>query len=385
MLGGGICGVAAAAHLAEQGKRVLLLERSTIAAAASGRNSGVVQHPFDPVLVELHLETVALYRTVAAAGDGTFMLPDRPAGLLSVTHDPAVARAEALGIQASHPSLAATFLDPTAAHELEPMLAPDVAACRLDIGYPVGPATATRAYAAHARRLGVSIHEGVEAVPTLQGTRAVGVTTAEGRRIAAGDVVIAAGPWSPALGEPSGTWRPIVPVWGVVVTVGLPAVPRHVLEEAVSDIPMDEGGAETTTRSFSLVTAEGSTSLGSTFLPAEPSPQALVPALVERGRSFVPALGDARVGVVRACARPVTADGRPAIGLVPGREHLWIVAGHGPWGISTGPASGRLLADLVTGTRAAPPPALDPQRFATPPGDARPGDTSAIHAAHGST
>ena len=66
------------------------------------------------------------------------------------------------------------------------------------------------------------------------------------------------------------------------------------------------------------------------------------------------------------CARPLSLDGRPLVGRVPGTEGLWVAAGHGPWGISTGPASGRLLADLLDG-RVAAPPALDPRRFAPPP------------------
>jgi glycine/D-amino acid oxidase-like deaminating enzyme len=65
VIGGGIVGVSSAAHLAAAGRRVVLVERSDIAAGACGRNSGVVQHPFDPVLVELHLETLALYRALA--------------------------------------------------------------------------------------------------------------------------------------------------------------------------------------------------------------------------------------------------------------------------------------------------------------------------------
>ena len=59
---------------------MVLLERTEIAAGASGRNSGVVQHPFDPVLVDLHLETLALYRELAAVeGPGeAFALPLEP-------------------------------------------------------------------------------------------------------------------------------------------------------------------------------------------------------------------------------------------------------------------------------------------------------------------
>jgi glycine/D-amino acid oxidase-like deaminating enzyme len=367
VIGAGICGVAAATHLAEAGRRVLLLERSGIGAGASGRNSGVVQHPFDPVLVELHLETVERYRVVAAAGDGTFRLPPDPAGLLSVTHDAAVARSEAEAIAATHPALRPTYLDPVALQELEPTMAPGVAACRLEIGFPIGPATATRAYAAHAERAGVAIEVGVGARPWLEGARAAGVVTDDGRRIAAADVVIAAGPWSPALVDPSGAWRPITPLWGVVVTVELADPPRHVLEEAVSEIPIDDTGVEATAYSFSLVTAEGASSLGSTFLETEPEAATLVPDLVARGATFVPAITRAPTGTVRACARPLSRDGRPLVGRVPGLDGCWIIAGHGPWGISTGPASGRILADLLTGAVAGPPAALDPARFGSPP------------------
>ena len=87
VVGGGIVGVAAAAHLAETGRRVVLVERDEIGAGASGRNSGVVQHPFDPVLVDLHLDTVDRYRRLAERVGIDFRLPARPSGLLNVTHD----------------------------------------------------------------------------------------------------------------------------------------------------------------------------------------------------------------------------------------------------------------------------------------------------------
>src|SRR5688572_23885687 len=75
VIGGGIVGVSSAAHLAAVGRSVMLLERSEIAAGASGRNSGVVQHPLDPVLIGLHLETLALYRALAEIDRAGFTLP----------------------------------------------------------------------------------------------------------------------------------------------------------------------------------------------------------------------------------------------------------------------------------------------------------------------
>lgn len=369
VIGGGIVGVSAAAHLARTGRRVTLLERADLAAGASGRNSGVVQQPFDAALTDLHLETLDRYRELAEHGpDTTFRLPAEPAGLLLVTHDPAVAARLADDLVTAHPGLDPTFLAPGEARRVEPALGPDVAACRVAIGYPVAPAGATRATAAWAAELGVTIRTGVEARPWLADGRCRGAITGPGERIEAPDVVIAAGPWSPALVDPGGRWRPIRPLWGVVVLVELASPPAHVLEEA--EISIEPGQATdpvTAGIEFSLVTAAGASSLGSTFLPDEPDAAALVPAIAAHGARFVPAIAGARLGAVRACARPLSLDGRPLVGAVPGLDGLWIAAGHGPWGISTGPASGRLVADLIDGTVGAPPAAFDPARFGGPP------------------
>ena len=361
VIGGGIVGASAAAHLASAGRRVALVEREGIAAGASGRNSGVVQHPFDRVLVDLHLESLSLYRALEG-----FAMPAVPAGLLSVTHDVDGVRRMTDALMASHPDLRPTFLSPDAVQGLEPGIAPGVAACRLDIGYPVAPAAATTAYAAWAERLGVVVRLGSAAIVWRAGERVHGVVLADGERIPAADVVVAAGPWTPAVIDPTGSWRPIRSIWGVVVAVSLAEPPRHVLEEA--EISIEPGvDADDAGISFSLITAGGASSLGSTFLADEPDVAATVPRIVRHGSTFVPAVGAAPLGMPRRCARPLSLDGRPLIGRVPGAEGLWIAAGHGPWGISTGPASGRLIADLVDGRVAAPPKALDPARFGVPP------------------
>jgi glycine/D-amino acid oxidase-like deaminating enzyme len=285
-----------------------------------------------------------------------------------VTPDTELARRLAESLMVSHPGLSPTFLDPDAAHALEPALARDVAACGLAMGYPVAPAATTRAYAAWATRLGVEIRVGEHARPWLESGRLAGVESANGERLVAEDVVVAAGPWTPELIDRTGAWRPIRPLWGVVVGVALPQPPVHALEEAEIEPdgePVDPRAEPAV--AFSLVTAAGASSLGSTFLDDEPDAAAIVPAIVARGATFVPAIASAELGVHRVCARPLSLDGRPLVGRVPGIDGLWVAAGHGPWGISTGPASGRLLADLVDGRVATPPPELDPRRFAPPP------------------
>jgi glycine/D-amino acid oxidase-like deaminating enzyme len=81
----------------------------------------------------------------------------------------------------------------------------------------------------------------------------------------------------------------------------------------------------------------------------------VAPILVERGASLVPAIREAAIRAARVCARPQSVDGRPFIGSVPGRDGLFVCAGHGPWGISTGPASAALVVDVILDPAAAIP------------------------------
>src|SRR5262245_40791663 len=95
IIGGGIIGTATATLLARRGVRVALYERSAIASAASGRNSGVVQRPFDAALAPLYHESLGLYRELEGLTDGAFTLASEPAGLLLVAHQRRPAESEA--------------------------------------------------------------------------------------------------------------------------------------------------------------------------------------------------------------------------------------------------------------------------------------------------
>jgi glycine/D-amino acid oxidase-like deaminating enzyme len=373
VIGGGIVGAAAAASLAAAGARVVLHERDVLGAGASGRNSGVVQRPFDPVLGPLAQASLALYRELEASGVGGFRIGAEPNGLLLVALDDRAVIAAARAIAAAAPDVLPEIVDPADLQRLEPGLAPGVAACRVPIGYPVPPGLATRAYGELARSLGAELRESSPVTPVVVDGRAVGVRSIEagGRRgpiQAAGAVVVTAGPWSPGLVDPTGGWRPIVPLWGVVVEIRLDTPPWHVLEEAEIEGVTDEGDLVADDQvAFSLVTAEGKSSLGSTFLVDEPDSTAFVGQIVVHGARFLPAIADATIGGVRMCARPLSFDGRPLVGRVPGVDRLWIAAGHGPWGISTGPATARLIADDILGRTVELPAALDVARFAAPP------------------
>ena len=353
VIGGGIVGCALAAFLAEGGARVVLYEREAIAAGASGRNSGVVQHTLDAALSSLYEESLEHYRTL---GHG-FELPAEPAGLLLVSDHPETLEAP----PAEFADLRPTFLEGAALKAAEPALADGLAAYRLETGHPVPPAAAASAFAARARAAGADLRIGAAAHVAIEDGRAAGVTVG-GELHAAGAVVVAAGPWTPeAITGDAARRVPIAPLWGVVVELELAAPPRHVLEEAGIDVLTSEAGAPATL--FSAVTARGISAVGSTFLPERPDPAALAPGVLARGARFLPGLTSGRVLGLRACARPSSADGRPMLGLLPGVEGLAVASGHGPWGITLGPASARLVADQLLRHAAEIPPALSAGRF----------------------
>jgi sarcosine oxidase subunit beta len=403
VVGGGIVGTSAAAFLAARGASVVLVEAEGLASGASGANSGVVQHPFDPVLAALYRETVDHYRDLAARSNA-FPFAPRPAGMLYISPSAGAVRRQASLIDAAFPMLGTEVIGGDELRRLEPAVGPALWACRVDIGYPVMPGASTYAYATLAEAQGAVIRlgRGVTGLDTV-GDRTVGVRIGD-QRLAAGAVLIAAGPWSPGLIDPAGRWTPVQARWGVVVEAELAAPPACVLEEAgieavldvmpaagagdqpggreaypgaaegdpgpadgLSVVSADADGVEgADSIEFSLVPLPGASAVGSTFLPREPDPARWIEPILTRAAQFVPAVADAPIRGVRACARPQSVDGRPLIGAVPGRPGLFVCAGHGPWGISTGPASARLVADLILDGVADVAPELDPARFGTP-------------------
>jgi glycine/D-amino acid oxidase-like deaminating enzyme len=151
--------------------------------------------------------------------------------------------------------------------------------------------------------------------------------------------------------------------------VRLPDPPRHALEHADVEGITAPGGSPDVM--FTLIPAADAPTLGSTFARAEPDPRSVAPRLIAHGTRYVPALRDAAIESVRACARPLSADGRALLGPVPGVDGLHLLTGHGPWGVTLGPGSARLVADGVLGRPAAIPAELRADRFGTPFADRR--------------
>ena len=154
VIGGGIVGTSAAAFLAEAGAAVTLIEREGLASGASGANSGVVQHPFDPILASLYRVTLGLYRDLSAADLG-FTISDEPVGLLYVSADESAVRTVDRSLADAFPELERDVISAAALERIEPAVAPGLSACRVGIGFPVQPGASTYAYATLAERRGV--------------------------------------------------------------------------------------------------------------------------------------------------------------------------------------------------------------------------------------
>jgi D-amino-acid dehydrogenase len=70
--------------------------------------------------------------------------------------------------------------------------------------------------------------------------------------------------------------------------------------------------------------------------------------IMPKARALFP-LGDRADDKTWLGSRPCFPDSRPVIGRAPGLPGLWLAIGHAHWGLTLGPATGRMLAEMMTG------------------------------------
>jgi glycine/D-amino acid oxidase-like deaminating enzyme len=170
--------------------------------------------------------------------------------------------------------------------------------------------------------------------------RAVGVNLGDGQ-IDCDAVVLALGPWSGT----SSLWLdinvPIVPQKGEIIRVeGLnPPLGVHfhgnTLGSSCSVVQKADGAT------WLAATAKDGTGFDVT-----PSSEASE-SLSLRGMRMFPELESHQLLLHTACMRPVTPDGDPILGKVPGKDGVFIATGTGGKGILMGPVIGKAIADLV--------------------------------------
>ena len=156
------------------------------------------------------------------------------------------------------------------------------------------------------------------------------------------------GPWSLR----AATWLKLPAVFGMQSPSLVYDTGKDVPAEALY-LEYSEDGAAVTVEVFPR--ADGSTHVcafsGQGPLPmnpadVKPDPRdiARLQALCER---LSPAFRPDRIIARQACFRPVTQDGLPLIGKVPGSEGAYIATGHSVWGILNAPATGEAMAELI--------------------------------------
>jgi D-amino-acid dehydrogenase len=209
------------------------------------------------------------------------------------------------------------------------------------------PLALTRAYAARLAALGGLTLTG-DARTLHRADSHWRVETASGP-LDASEAVIALGPWAPDVLGPLGVKLPLGIKRGYhrhYRARGNAALSRPVLdaENGYCLAPMEQGIRVTTGAEFAA-------------RDAAPTP-AQLDRLLPAAHELFP-LGESVEAQPWMGARPCFPDSRPVISRAPGQPGLWLAFGHAHWGLTLGPATGRLIAEMMTGAT----PFCDPQPY----------------------
>jgi D-amino-acid dehydrogenase len=407
VLGAGIVGTSIALHLVKRGLAVALMDRRAPGEETSYGNAGVIEgntvfppaFPSDPVA----LLRIALKRAPEANYHLTFLphvapwllafhTASHPKRLLETARvmrplfARAVAEHEALLAEAGASrylrkegwlklyrserafdalkgelALAQDFgiphraLATEAARELEPSLAPVFrhAVHWQGVASVSNPLAVTQAYAARFAALGGVVMRG-DARSLRRADGCWRADTAEGP-LDASQAVLALGPFAPDVLAPLGIKPPLGIKRGYhrhYRASGNAALARPVVDTEIGYClaPMEQGIRLTTGAEFAARDAPPTPVQFDRLLPA--------------AKGLFP-LGEPVEASPWMGSRPCFPDSRPVIGRAPGQDGLWLAYGHAHWGLTLGPVTGRLMAELMTGaTPFCDPAPYGAERFA---------------------
>lgn len=228
-----------------------------------------------------------------------------------------------------------------ALRELEPALAPGIGAgYMLPAERSLDPVTFVASLAQHVEAAGATVLTGLSARSIGEGAVVLCENAARKRVSVAGDrVILTAGAWtSPILRRSGIRAYGVVSGKGYSYTVPVEQLPRtlvHSLDRHCVAIPM-HGRLRI---------------VGMMEFDQRPDRfnEARLDVLTRAARGLIAGAdwqnrSDEWVG-----ARPMTADGMPLLGAVDGRPEIIVAAGHNMHGLSLGPITGEVVADLVAG------------------------------------
>ena len=206
----------------------------------------------------------------------------------------------------------------------------------------------SNAIAALASRHGVQWRWGatVESLRNDAG-RVTGAVLAGGEVLRADACLVALGSYTPRLLAPLGLALPVYPVKGYSITV-----PISDAAGAPESTVMDETHKVAITRLGDRIRVGGTAELAGYDLTLhEPRRRTLEHVVTD----LFPAGGDVAQASFWCGLRPMTPDGTPVVGGVPGITGLYLATGHGTLGWTMAAGTARVLADLISGRR----PAID--------------------------
>ena len=317
-------------------------------------------------LVPMYRASVERYLRVVEEAPFDVFIDRESCGAVEVALEPEdMAVATALASFHAEQGIAVERLDTSdAVRAVEPALADDLPGVwYYDHGRRVDPGALTMALATIAGRRGAEVrhHLQVRAL-RADGDRVTGVLTDEGV-LEADAVVVAAGPWSPALLEPVGVTLPILPVRGWLVRLAPrePKLVRHIVErvgwtghaEPASAADVAGGAVRAAIGAAVHPGQDGTVTCGSSWQPAltpEPEDASVPGRIAAMVRRVVPALEHAEFRGSWWGLRPTTPDDRPVVDRV--RDGLVVATGHGALGVILGSGTAELASSHVLGSPA---------------------------------
>ncbi len=329
--GGGVIGAATAYFLSIRGVKATVIERTGLACAASGKAGGFLALDWcdGTPLQSLARRSFALHAELAQriAGDWGYRRLTTyggVAGSRSRTRQPGA------GWLSDRVIVSQALGSPETTAQVHPA------------AFTTAMMRAAEAHGAEwraGRVTGLARHAG----------QVTGVEIS-GETIAGDAVVIAMGPWSIL----ATAWLPLPAVFGLKGHSLVFATGTDVPAEAAFLEYREENGSVQTPELFPR--PDGTTYVcaisSEAPLPIDPAEVAPDPGAMERLEKICgdisSVLGRAKIVARQACYRPVTRDGLPLIGRVPGVAGAYIATGHSVWGILNAPATGEAMAEMIT-------------------------------------
>ena len=203
------------------------------------------------------------------------------------------------------------------------------------------PVVYAHAVARAAVRAGARLRTGVRVGAVRRdGGRVVGVTTDGGEAHGADVVVNCAGRWANDVA--AGLAIPLAPTVGLLVlTPPVPARVRHLLRAPDCHLRPDGGGRL-------MIHSDDIDEAATVETRPDPSLPGCVD-LARRAARVLPSIAGVRPEAARVGVRPMPADGRSAVGPIPGVSGYYLVVTHS--GVTLAPHLGALVADEIVGGR----------------------------------